>query len=402
VTAVVIIVASSAAPIASRRRQPLYIFAWRVRVAAAFFVVLFFYQEPPVAANTRPSRGDRLPNPDRHGAGAAQRRFTLFLVLMSGFFFVYNQVYNCCRCTPTGDRASPPWTSTRRPPVRDRVPAAGHHAYFGKMKAIRSIVVGTVIIGVSMLINVYPIYAAGGMRAIAANWLPLGSVFLILTVALIAFGELFTSARMYEYIGSLAPKAQEGLFLGYANLPLASARWRADRRRLIFKRHHGERRGHAARRCSSSCRRRPPRLGRADGHRLPVRPRDVAVQPWLERQPRPADAGASGRPRRRACHADLASSRDRGRWRRACRGGFRTGGEGGEARIARSAGEHRVPLLPGRPAPAVYEDVIGLTLAVDQGFSKIYQVSPTSFIGLVDESQGLHAPPKPRPSRCRL
>jgi len=46
-------------------------------------------------------------------------------------------------------------------------------------------------------------------------------VFVILTVALIAFGELFTSARMYEYIGSLAPKGQEGLFLGYANLPLA-------------------------------------------------------------------------------------------------------------------------------------------------------------------------------------
>jgi dipeptide/tripeptide permease len=46
-------------------------------------------------------------------------------------------------------------------------------------------------------------------------------VFLILTVALIAFGELFTSARMYEYIGSVAPKGQEGLYLGYANLPLA-------------------------------------------------------------------------------------------------------------------------------------------------------------------------------------
>ncbi|TLN04017.1 peptide MFS transporter [bacterium] len=40
-------------------------------------------------------------------------------------------------------------------------------------------------------------------------------------MALIAFGELFTSPRMYEYIGSLAPKGQEGLFLGYANLPLA-------------------------------------------------------------------------------------------------------------------------------------------------------------------------------------
>jgi len=26
---------------------------------------------------------------------------------------------------------------------------------------------------------------------------------------------------MYEYVGAMAPKGQEGLFLGYANLPLA-------------------------------------------------------------------------------------------------------------------------------------------------------------------------------------
>ena len=61
---------------------------------------------------------------------------------------------------------------------------------------------------------------AGGIRS-AAFALPVASVFIILTVALIAFGELFTSPRMYEYIGALAPKGQEGLFLGYANLPLA-------------------------------------------------------------------------------------------------------------------------------------------------------------------------------------
>jgi lactoylglutathione lyase len=41
-------------------------------------------------------------------------------------------------------------------------------------------------------------------------------------------------------------------------------------------------------------------------------------------------------------------------------------------------------------AQRFYEDVLGLTLTVDQGFSKIYQVSPTSFVGLVDEAQGLH------------
>jgi dipeptide/tripeptide permease len=80
---------------------------------------------------------------------------------------------------------------------------------------------GTVIIALAMLINIVPIYMAGGPQAVIANWLPLASVFIVMTVALIALGELFTSPRMYEYIGALAPKGQEGLFLGYANLPLA-------------------------------------------------------------------------------------------------------------------------------------------------------------------------------------
>jgi len=41
-------------------------------------------------------------------------------------------------------------------------------------------------------------------------------------------------------------------------------------------------------------------------------------------------------------------------------------------------------------AQRFYEDVIGLQLTVDQGYTKIYQISPTSFVGLVDEAQGLH------------
>jgi proton-dependent oligopeptide transporter, POT family len=92
---------------------------------------------------------------------------------------------------------------------------------FGKMKPVRSMIVGCVVIGLSMAINLLPIYTSGGIRALVSNWLPIASVFIVLTVALIAFGELFTSPRMFEYIGALAPKGQEGLFLGYANLPLA-------------------------------------------------------------------------------------------------------------------------------------------------------------------------------------
>jgi len=225
-TAIVIVAAVVGRSVRAETSDSLsYIFAVAACAAvAAFFVVLLFYTEPPRAAGSaaKPRRSIGRILLDmvlvlRNG------RFTLFLVLMSGFFFVYNQVYNVL-----------PLYAKRvveASPAMDLYTAANPFVivclqlaitqYFGKMKAIRSIVVGTVIIGVSMLINVYPIFAAGGVRALAANWLPLGSVFVILTVALIAFGELFTSARMYEYIGSLAPKGQEGLFLGYANLPLA-------------------------------------------------------------------------------------------------------------------------------------------------------------------------------------
>ena len=73
-----------------------------------------------------------------------------------------------------------------------------------------------------MVINLFPIFIEGGVRSLSlGDFVPLGTLFITLTVALIAFGELFTSARTYEYIGGLAPKGQEGLFLGYANLPLA-------------------------------------------------------------------------------------------------------------------------------------------------------------------------------------
>jgi dipeptide/tripeptide permease len=192
--------------------------------AAAFVVVLLFYKEPEVAADA--------PAKSRRSVWQilvdmvkvfTNLRFALFLIMVSGFFFLYNQVYNVL-----------PLYAKRvveTDPAMDLYTAANPFvivcfqllvtSFFGKMKAIRSIVVGTVIVSISMLINLWPIFASGGLRVIVAHWLPLGSVFVILTVALMAFGELFTSARMYEYIGALAPKGQEGLFLGYANLPLA-------------------------------------------------------------------------------------------------------------------------------------------------------------------------------------
>ncbi len=202
-----------------------YIFAVAATASVlAFFVVLLFYREPAVAATAaaKPRRSMGrilldmvlvLRNP----------RFSLFLLVMSGFWFIYNQVYNVL-----------PLYAKRvveAKPAMDLYTAANPFvivafqllvtAIFGRMRAVRSMVIGTVVIGLAMAINLFPVYSAGGVRVLVANWLPIGSVFIILTVALIALGELFTSARMYEFIGALAPKGQEGLFLGYASLPTA-------------------------------------------------------------------------------------------------------------------------------------------------------------------------------------
>ncbi|OUS32818.1 glyoxalase ['Osedax' symbiont bacterium Rs2_46_30_T18] len=41
-------------------------------------------------------------------------------------------------------------------------------------------------------------------------------------------------------------------------------------------------------------------------------------------------------------------------------------------------------------AMAFYEDVLGLELAIDQGWSKIYKISACAHVGLVDQAVGMH------------
>ncbi len=210
-----------------RRRFDLSaIFAVSMAAAVvAFLVVLLVYKDPDVEmGNTEKkpvrSMGEILLGMVKVlGSG----RFAMFLLVSSGFYFIYNQVYNLLplylkrtvELTPAMDiytMANPFVIVTCQLLIT---------MAFGKLPPIKSIVVGTVIIGFSMLINIAPLYMAGGVGLRVGDLLPLGSLFIVLTVALIAFGELFASARLYEYIGSLAPKGQEGLFLGYANIPMA-------------------------------------------------------------------------------------------------------------------------------------------------------------------------------------
>jgi dipeptide/tripeptide permease len=206
-----------------------YIFAVSVFFSIlAFFAVLFFYTDPEKESGQTVDEEKPKKSVLRILADMIlvlkNSRFALFLVVSSGFFFIYAQVYNVL----------PLYLQkvVELDPAVDIVTMANPFVIvffqllitkkFGKMKPINSIIVGIIIISISMAINLIPIFMSGGVRTLTlGDWIPLGTLFITLTVALVAFGELFTSARTYEYIGALAPKGQEGLFLGYANLPLA-------------------------------------------------------------------------------------------------------------------------------------------------------------------------------------
>jgi dipeptide/tripeptide permease len=192
----------------------------------ALLIVLVVYADPDRGEGAKPVAGPRR-SPGRILLDMVlvlkNGRFAMFLLVSSGFNFLYSQVYNVLplylkRVVETN-------------PAVDLYTMANPFVIvffqllitraFGTMKPVRSMIVGIVIISLSMVVNVVPIFLAGGVRATLWDLLPVGSMVIILTVAMIAFGELFTSARTYEYIGALAPKGQEGLFLGYANLPIA-------------------------------------------------------------------------------------------------------------------------------------------------------------------------------------
>jgi len=203
-----------------------YIFAVSVACSIlAFFTVLFFYNEPKRDLKDKVKKSVVKILVDMVLV-LKNLRFAVFLLVISGFWFVYAQVYNVLprylemvvEIDPAVDiyTMANPFVIVFFQLLIIRL--------FGKLKPIKSIIIGGVIIGLSMLINLVPILLYGNVReGVNLYWvtIPMGSLFIVLTVGLIAFGELFAAARQYEFIGALAPKGKEGLFLGYANLPMA-------------------------------------------------------------------------------------------------------------------------------------------------------------------------------------
>jgi len=134
-------------------------------------------------------------------------RFVAFLLIFSGFYVVFWQVYI----------ALPLY-------VRGYVDP---NAPIDALIAVEGFGVITTTVLVAWLTRKWrplPTMAVG-VAVTSMAWLILllggGSVFIAATLLVVALGEALQASRFYEYCSRLAPRGQEGVFMGYAFLPIA-------------------------------------------------------------------------------------------------------------------------------------------------------------------------------------
>ncbi len=172
---------------------------------AMFVVTVMFFREPPrVGSGEVTSVASALRN---MVLVLRNVRFMVFLLIFSGFYVVFWQVYI----------ALPLY-------IRGYVDP---NAPIDALTAIEGFgVISTTVLVAWATRAVRPLPAmAIGVALTGLSWLLLtisGSTwFIAATLVGIAIGEVMQAPRFYEYCSRLAPEGQEGLFMGYAFLPVA-------------------------------------------------------------------------------------------------------------------------------------------------------------------------------------
>ncbi len=202
---------------------------------AGLLIVLFIYREPQYVAD---GKKDGQAVQKRTLAQALlgivtvlrNWKFVFFLVVIGMFWILYVQLYNLMPLFLRWiDPEAPVELYTLVNPIMIVSLQLVIARLARKWTPVRSIIFGVLVTTLGMLVNILaPVLFAdislkvsllrlGGVHIL----LPIAGIFLIVSIASMALGEMFASPRIYEYIGAIAPKGQEGLYLGYANLPVA-------------------------------------------------------------------------------------------------------------------------------------------------------------------------------------
>jgi dipeptide/tripeptide permease len=158
-------------------------------------------------------------------------RFMLFLLIFSGYWMVYWQVFIGMPLYVRGYVS--PNADVDLLTAADAATVIFLQILVSyltrKIRAVPAIALGIVITSFSwVLLAVHP--TSPKLAAIAESVLHLFGTtvvvdpvapMVVLALFVVALGEMTQSPRYYEYVSRLAPPGQEGLFMGYAFLPIA-------------------------------------------------------------------------------------------------------------------------------------------------------------------------------------
>lgn len=188
------------------------------RVAAAsvflmFFLVLALFREPQKSGDVKTeSLAVTMRN---FGKVLANPKFMIFLLIFSGYWIVYWQIFITLPIY-VHDYVNAQADTERMLSTGPLVVIALTVAFSvltQKMAAFRAVLLGTLVTMVAF--------------AILALHARVAAAYAVLVV--IALGELIQAPRYYDYISRLAPPGQQGTYMGFAFLPLGIGSFLAGR-----------------------------------------------------------------------------------------------------------------------------------------------------------------------------
>ncbi len=206
--------------------------------AAAIFallglaVVLFLYKEPEYVSDGK--KDDQKVQKKTLGQAVlgifivlSNLKFVFFLIVVALFWVLYIQLYNLMPLFLRFiDPKAPMELYTLANPVMIVALQLAITRIVKRWSPVKSIILGAGVTTAGMLLNILPPLFLSDLSqkiSLAGLAVPIVGIFLVTSIASMAIGEMMASPRIYEYLGGIAPKGQEGLYLGYANLPIALA-----------------------------------------------------------------------------------------------------------------------------------------------------------------------------------
>ena len=153
-------------------------------------------------------------------------RFVFLIIVLGLFWFLYIQLYNLM---PLFMRYVDPNAPMDLYTMANPIMIVSFQLLITRLvkrwAPVKSIMFGAIVVTAGMLLNVLPPLLFGDIKRMVnlGVTIPIAGIFMIVSIAAMAVGEMMASPRIYEYIGAIAPKGQEGLYLGYQSLPIALA-----------------------------------------------------------------------------------------------------------------------------------------------------------------------------------